>query len=571
MLNWKAPILSVFVLAASGFGQGPYSQVVNPDRQQQAQLQKLTPVQIGAFTFHRAVLPNGLRALAVQDGGGSEGAADRAHGEGSDPSTAGPTASVFVVIGAGNRDESAETTGLAHLTEHALYTGTAKTGADEHDRIVKKELGAESNAFTRDDYTLYYDHGIPADAVAQVLAMEADRMANLTFEEAPVLHERERLRIEEAHTWRPSTTREELLESAVYRREGYRFGLRDEKGHTKAPKIEIGPIKEFYRTYYRPDNAAVVVVTPNDPQQALSQIAAAFADWKAPKMPLPNRVGEGEPLGARAAKFDSELARDRVEFCWIVPPRTHQDSAALALLARLLDRRETSAGEPFQVSYFERQGSGMFTVAATGEGAYKELEALMIALAEDGPTLDEISKAVREERDRFLNLPLRARPYFSLAADMGRMAVYGEEELIAGYHDRIDQAGADGLSRVIDRWLSPKRRVVVHFAPSSDAVAEIKLPEDTAALATYAQEAMEGGEYQKAVVAYTELLNRKPNKMNTVIYLYYRGSLHMDHKNYDEAIADFETALKVVDYPAVRDALEEAKRLRDEAPGLRDK
>ncbi|MBC8406887.1 MAG: insulinase family protein [Planctomycetes bacterium] len=557
-------LVSVLALSASAVSQNPYAQAVNPSSQQQPGVEKLAPVQVGEFIFHRTILPNGVRALAVQD--------------------TGETASVFVVIAAGNRDESPATSGLAHLTEHALYTGTPTTGADEHDRIVKQELGAESNAFTRDDYTLYYDHGIPADALQRVLEMEADRMANLTFDEAPVLHERERLRLEEKHTWRPSTTREEQLESAVYRREGYRVGLRDENGHTKAPGIELGPIKEFYQTYYRPDNAAVVVVTPDDPQRALRQIAKAFGEWKAPKMALPNRVGEGEPLGARSARFESELARDRVEFCWVVPPRAHKDSASLALLARMLDRRDTSAGDPFQVSYYERQGSGMFIIAATGENAYKELEALCKSLDETGVKAEEITNAVREERDRFLNLPLRARPYFSLAADMGRMAVYNEEQWIAGYHLRIDEAGKSslgpdgkvrtdsaGVGAALKRWLNPKRRVIVHFAPSGDGVAAIELPEKTKDLAVYAQEAMEAGEYQKAVVAYTELLNRNPDKMNTVIYLYYLGSLHMDHKHYDEAIADFEKALKVVDYPAVRDALEEAERLRDDALGLRDK
>jgi tetratricopeptide (TPR) repeat protein len=225
----------------------------------------------------------------------------------------------------------------------------------------------------------------------------------------------------------------------------------------------------------------------------------------------------------------------------------------------------------------------MFTIAATGENAYKELEALSKSLVETGVSAEEITNAVREERDRFLNLPLRARPYFSLAADMGRMAVYNEEVWIANYHLRIDEAGksslgqdgkvntgTDGVGAAMKRWLNPKRRVIVHFAPSGDGVAAIELPEKTKDLAVYAQEAMEAGEYQKAVVAYTELLNRNPDKMNTVIYLYYLGSLHMDHKHYDEAIADFEKALKVVDYPAVRDALEEAKRLRDDALGLRD-
>jgi tetratricopeptide (TPR) repeat protein len=433
---------------------------------------------------------------------------------------------------------------------------------------VKKELGAESNAFTRDDYTLYYDHGIPSYALPRVLSMEADRMANLLLEEDPVLHERERLRQEEAYAWRPSTTRKEQLENAVYRKEGYRYGLRDEKGHTKAPSIELGLIKEFYSTYYRPDNAAVVVVTPGDPSAALTQIAEAFQDWTSDEDSAQiYREEEREPLGPRTARFASQLARDRVEFCWVVPPRTHRDSAGVALLARLLDRRETSAGEPFQVSYFERQGSGMLSVAATGEMAYAELEMLIKDLNSKGATAEEVVAAVVEERDRFLNLPLRARPYFSLAADMGRTAVYKEEQWIASYHRSIDGAGDVGLDDVIKRWLNPKRQVVVHFTAAEDASDAIVLPESGLDLAKYAQEAMESGEYQKAVVAYTELLNRKPNKMNTVIYLYYRGSLHMDHKFYDEAIADFETALKVVDYPAVRDALEEVKRLRDKVEG----
>lgn len=494
-------------------------------------------------------LDNGVRAFVVQDAGAD----------------ADGLASIFVVISAGNRDESEATTGLAHLTEHALYTGTPTTGTDEHDRIVQQELDGESNASTRDDYTIYYDHRIPEASLARVLAMEADRMANISWIEPAVLHERDRLRIEELHTWNPAITREELLEHAVYQTEGYRWGRRDEQGHTKAPGLGMDVMRDFYEKWYRPENAAVVVVTPGDPVEALGQIEAAFAGWQGKAgVDVPPRATEPKPFGPRTRRFDSGLAQDRVEYCWVVPPRAHEDAVALAVLARVLDRMKTSEGEPFQVSYNERQGSSLFRIAANGPNATVELEALMERLREDGVNSEQVADAQREEADRYSSLPLRARPYFSLAAEVARFGVYGEHALVAHWTSSVQALDRDAVVSVARTHLNPKARVLVHFTAADDAEAARELPTETAALAKFAQDAGEAGEYQLAVAAYTELLSRKPNKMNTVIYLATRGQLHMDKEDWDAAITDFEFALTVVDYPAVRDLLQEAKRRKSE-------
>lgn len=505
--------------------------------------------QVGEHTFVHRTLSNGVRAFAVQD------KAEDAMGR----------ASIFVVISAGDRDESAETTGLAHLTEHALYTGTAKTGDDEHDRIVMQELGGESNASTRDDYTIYYDHKIPAEALPRVLAMEADRMANLIWDEPAVLHERERLRVEERNTWTPSITRNELVEFAAYQKEGYRWGRRDEQGHTKAPKLGMDLIRTFYETWYRPEHCAVVVVTPGDPTAALDQIEEAFEGWagKAGVVVKP-RAKDGKPFGPRTKRFESRLAQDRIEYCWVVTPRAHADNAALTLLASVLDRRKTSAGDPFQVLYHERQGSGLFRVAANGAQAAEELDALFAQLAKTPLTAEELAVAQREVAGRYDNLPLRARPYFSLAAEVARFGVYDEQRIVADWSKQIEAVTLAELNSVVGKHLTAKQRVVVHFTAAEDAAAARELPADTKALAKFAQDAGEAGEYQLAVAAYTELLSRKPNNMNTVIYLATRGQLHMDHEDLDAAIADFEEALTVVDYPAVREMLKEAKRRKAE-------
>jgi zinc protease len=504
---------------------------------------------VGEHSFVTRRLDNGVRAFVVQD------TAENADG----------LASIFVVISAGNRDESEATTGLAHLTEHALYTGTPTTGTDEHDRIVQRELDGESNASTRDDYTIYYDHRIPAASLPRVLAMEVDRMANISWIEPAVLHERDRLRIEELNTWNPAITREELLEHAVYQQEGYRWGRRDEKGHTKAPEIGMDVIRAFYETWYRPENAAVVVVTPGDPVAALDQIEAAFAGWQGKTgVEVQPRATEPKPFGPRTRRFESGLAQDRVEYCWVVPQRAHEDAVALAVLARVLDRMKTSEGEPIQVSYNERQGSSMFRIAANGPNAATELAALMERLRVDGVSAEQVADAQREEADRYSSLPLRARPYFSLAAEVARFGVYGEQNLVAEWSDRVQSLSRDAIVAAAGTYLSAKTRVVVHFTAAEDAAAARELPTESAALAKFAQDAGEAGEYQLAVAAYTELLSRKPNKMNTVIYLATRGQLHMDKEDWDATIADFEEALAVVDYPAVRDLLQEAKRRKSE-------
>lgn len=504
-------------------------------------------LEVGGHRFHYRTLANGLQAFSVWD-----------------PEDDG-TASIFLVIGSGTRDESEETTGLAHLTEHALYTGTKRTGPGEHDRIVQEDLGAESNAFTRDDYTLYYDHGIPAGSLQQVLDLEADRMANLSFAVPAFLHERGRLRAEEAHTYTPSAGRTEQLESAVYRQEGYRYGLRDAEGLTMAPELEIELVQRFYQQHYRPDNAAVIVVSPLPPSKVLDLVEDSFAAWRSPERPHPRelRRHEPEPFGMRNARFESGLSRDRIEFACTVPGWHDDDFPALAVAARVFARRYADQEHPFQVTFSARNGSSLFSVAATGEQAYGQLEEVYADLLENGPAPQELTDAIREEADAYTHLPLRARPYFSLAVEVARFAAHDRVSFLLDYQGAVEAVDSAKVTAVLRRWLDPGRRVVVHF-PAAQGV---EVPEDwpaaTRDLAKLAQEAADSGEYDYAVAAYGELLARKPNKMNTVIYLATRGQLHMDHEQLDRAIADFERALVVVDYPAVRDLLDEARRRRD--------
>ncbi len=493
---------------------------------------------IGEHVFVRRELANGLQALAIRDEG--------------------QRASVFMAIAAGNRNETAETTGLAHLTEHAMFAGTPTTGTDVHEGTIKG-WGGESNAFTRDDYTMYYDHEFPAAKLEQVLVMEADRLRNLSLDPAPTLHERERLIIEETHSYQPSEGRSQQLESVVFTRHPYRYGLRDRDGHTRAIHLGVEDIRSFYNTHYRPNRVAVVVVGPEDPNSVLDRIETAFGPLaRGADEVLP---GESIPAAQRAETIHSDLARDRQVACWMTPAMSHADRPALEVLAGLLGQEELDCGVPLSVSLGGRVDEdflqiGWSTTAEDEKAVAAEVQALL-----DGYRAGRLDPNALEQvkmllSTRYSDEPLRARPYFALAARVAWHAAFDQTDVLAGFGAAVTQVQAADVARVAEHWLSADHCVHVLFEGTGVDVAP--LTQDPKELRIAAAEAIEIGDTERAVEAYSMLLRLSPSKMNQVIFLAERGGVHMGARDFDEAISDFTAALEVIDYPAVRDMLEEA-------------
>ena len=504
---------------------------------QESESTTLPSIQVGEHVFERRLLGNGLRAVAARDA--DEGV------------------SVFMIVAAGKRNETPETTGLAHLTEHAMYTGTAKTGPGEHDRLIE-QMGGSSNAFTREDYTLFYDHEIPLEELDEVLAMEADRLRHLTFDEQAVLLERERLRMEEAKTWQPSQVLTELLEAAVFQKHPYGAGILDEKGHTLAPGLDPSQIREFYDRHYHPRFVAVVVAGAIEPARALDAIEHAFGALPAgpPPVPLPEEPEVNEP---RSVSIPTELPRDRLEWVWLVPALGHPDRPALDLLARLLSRRTTKAGGPVFASMGARVDKDLFRLAATGPSAAADLETVLNNLYAGEIEAAEIEEVQGLLAKSFRTRPLRGRPYFALAASFGTCEVLGHAEEMATYEAAIARLGADEILRVVRQYLSPDKRVSILFVGTGEELAP--LPEDRTELQRAAVEAAQAGELDRAIAAYDKLLAGDQSKMGQVISLADRGKLRMQQRDYDAAILDFERALEIIDYPDLWNLLDEARAL----------
>lgn len=500
----------------------------------------LEPIVIGEHHFERRLLPNGVHAVAVRDDGAD--------------------LSIFIAVAAGNRNETAATTGLAHLTEHALFTGTPTTGVDQHEKTIVK-WGGESNAFTRDDFTMYYDHSFPVEHLDTVLKMEADRLSNLSFDEFAVLHERHRLEVEEKHSYRTADGRGEQLENVFFTVHPYRHGLRSEAGHTKGPELSVAQIQEFYNAHYQPDRFAVVVVGPVDPQTALNSIEAAFGPLKgkAGVAEIPQDVAAAKP---RIKRIVSQLSRDRFVHCWLTPGLNHADQAPLNILAAMLGREQLPDGEVLTVGVGGRIDSDIFQIGWSGsEQTSKDVAALMASYRDGSVFSDKAKTEILNEVKGLMvashaKAPLRARPYFSLAGTLAWHEVFGVSESLQNWGDAVAAVTAADLQRVAKQWLNSERATLIIFEGTGEEVTA--LPDDIDGLQEAASLASETGDYERAIRAYTIMLTKKPDRMFKVIYLYERGALHLEMNDFDSAIADFETALTVVDYPAVRDILEEA-------------
>jgi zinc protease len=162
-------------------------------------------------------------------------------------------------------------TGISHMLEHMMFKGTEALGPGEFSRVIAAEGGRE-NAFTGQDYTAYFQH-LAADRLEVSFRLEADRMANLRLREEDFLKEREvvseerRLRTED----QPESLTYETFQAAAYQTSPYRHPIigwmADIEGYT------LQDLTDWYRRWYAPNNATLVVVGDVDPEavRALAQ------------------------------------------------------------------------------------------------------------------------------------------------------------------------------------------------------------------------------------------------------------------------------------------------------------
>jgi zinc protease len=234
----------------------------------------------------------------------------------------------------GSRHEKTGKTGLAHLFEHLMFNETEHLRAGEFDRKLE-EAGAESNAATWVDWTYYYE-AVPKDRIGLVIDLEADRMAHLVLRDAQVASEKEVVANE--RRYRVDDDVEGIASEMLYRTafEKHNYGwptigwMDDILGFVPAD------CEAFYRTYYAPNNATIVVVGDVREADVLLRIRKAYGALPRAEIPEEDTFPEPPQSAERLLVLKKPTATEKLVVGWHGPALGDPDHAPLTVLGEIL-------------------------------------------------------------------------------------------------------------------------------------------------------------------------------------------------------------------------------------------
>ena len=252
------------------------------------------------------------------------------------PDRSAPTVVVAVYYRVGFRSEPRGRSGFAHLFEHLMFQGSANLGKMEFIRLVQAN-GGILNGSTRHDFTNYFEV-LPAHKLETALWAEADRMRSLDISEENLANQRDVVKNEiqvnvhnQPYGGFPWLDLPQLAFENWANAHDYYGDFRD----LDAASLEDA--RTFFRTYYTPNNAALVVTGDVDPAEARALIERHFAGI--PRGPEPPAVDTSEPPPAtekRASRVDPLANRPALAVGWRMPPRGTPAHRAMSLVDRLL-------------------------------------------------------------------------------------------------------------------------------------------------------------------------------------------------------------------------------------------
>ncbi|WP_171178790.1 pitrilysin family protein [Ruegeria sp. HKCCD8929] len=346
---------------------------------------------------------------------------------------------------AGSADEPVGSSGVAHFLEHLLFKATDTLEAGELSATVAAN-GGNDNAFTSYDYTAYYQR-IAADRLELMMQMEADRMRNIRLTERDIATERDVI-LEERNQRTENNPRAlfaEQVNAAQYL--NHRYGAPIIGWRHEMETLDMEDALSFYRTYYAPNNAILVVtgdVKPNEVKALAEQYYGVI-----PANPdLPERIRSQEPpqTAERRVTFrDPRVAQPYVQRSYLAPERDAGDqekAAALYLLAELLGGGTTSyLNEKLQ---FEDQ-KVVYTGAFYRGVSLDDTTFDLIVVPADGVSLQEAEDAMDQALADFIAEGVKQEELDRIKMQLRAALIYARDN-VDGIGNRYGQALSSGLT-----------------------------------------------------------------------------------------------------------------------------
>jgi len=378
----------------------------------------------------------------------------------------------------GSSDEVEGKTGLAHLFEHMMFKRTDKYDDNHFSKVLEESGAPDLNAWTWLDITAYHV-SLPKTKLGLIVDLEATRMDGLILDKEQLDAEREvvinerRYRVDND----PEGAMNERLWSLAFEKNRYHWPTigwqADIEGYT------VEDCQNFYKQWYAPNNATVVLVGNFDRAEALSLIQAGYKDIPASDIQRLDHGEEVEQTEARRLDLELEVESEMLQLAYKVPALTHADYPALAVLDSILTSGNSSRLERRLVDTGLAASAGAFLPPFQNEGLYefsvtmrpgKAADAgLAVVRAELGDLQN--NPVTSEELERARN-QLLAAMHSRLLSNSGRAGFIGFNEVAAGSWElglsRIEavrQVTAEDVLRVADTWLGDSRSSAVVGRP----------------------------------------------------------------------------------------------------------
>lgn len=354
-----------------------------------------------------------------------------------------PNVAFYNWVRVGSRNEVPGITGLAHFFEHMMFNGTSKRAPGEFDRLLEAQ-GGSNNAYTSDDVTVY-QNWIPRSALDLTFDLEADRLANLSFDpkvvesERGVVYSERRLSVEDDNAgflW-------EQVQSTAFVAHTYKIPTIGWPSDIQGWTIE--DLQDFYKTNYAPNNCTLILVGDVSADEAFAFAQKYLEPIPRQEPPPPVRTQEPEQLGEKRVNVERPAQTPLLYAAYKSPPANDPQSAAINLLVSILvegnaSRLNRLLVEEKQVAievdghYMEGFDPGLTWLNLTlpeGANVAEVEQALDAALADvvaEGVTEAELARAKNLHASGF---------WKQLATINGKAALLGAYEVFEGDYRKL--------------------------------------------------------------------------------------------------------------------------------------
>ncbi len=392
---------------------------------------------------------------------------------------AAPVLNVMVTYHVGSRNEASGYTGSTHLLEHLMFKGSKNFNKKNKKQIwnLLEARGARINATTWFDRTNYYET-IPSEYMEDAIAIEADRMRNAYIREEDRASEMTVVRNE--FEWGENSPFEALdknIWATAYQAHPYHHSTIGWRSDIE--NVPIKRLKEFYDTFYWPNNATLSLIGDFDRQTAFALIAHHFGKHsKSPRDIPPMYTTEPKQEGERRIVVSRAGQTHIIGIAHKTPEGKHADTHALQVLASILGRGRTSrlyrllidTGKATNIMPWALpiHDNGLFMVYATlsPRAKHEDVEKIIIRQYEDikkrGVTLAEVAKA---QTQVVADTALARDGYYNIASALNESLALGDWTFYTTFKEKILAVTATDVARVAKIYLDNSQSTIGYFIP----------------------------------------------------------------------------------------------------------